>query len=316
MKHTCFACDASNPERIVVGGENGWRCEFVDRFVGPVGRVHGGIAVGMLTCPAMQIAERNGVQQPLATYVSGRILNPIPLMTSLQINVQASGSRYQVDLHDGNAPCLTGNVEVRDQAAGLEDVLQPVPDRMSDSLEKMVSLADANLTGPTVHSRQKHEFAQAGYGQPEIICFGCSEKPGALKLFNRLSDSGQLWTRWETEPGFVDEEGKLATCMIAAALDCSNLWVIDAIEPDLNLGQRLEQQKMWITGTFNVHFLRVPPIDKPGGYRVVTRFLNQEGRKAFTMSAMLDRNGTVYAVSDSIAILINMPPEVRLTKLT
>jgi hypothetical protein len=54
--HSCFACNPSNPERIVTPSRQGWDFEFVERFVGPVGRVHGRISIGALTCPALQLA--------------------------------------------------------------------------------------------------------------------------------------------------------------------------------------------------------------------------------------------------------------------
>ena len=64
----------------------------------------------------------------------------------------------------------------------------------------------------------------------------------------------------------------------------------------------------WITGTHAVHFLRVPDI--AGDYRVVTHFLRQEGRRAFTMAALLDREGTAYADAEAISILIDLPPGI------
>ncbi len=122
-----------------------------------------------------------------------------------------------------------------------------------------------------------------------------------MKLHNRATADGDLWTRWETEPQYADGPGRLATATVTAALDCSNLWVLKAREPDLGLHMSMHDNKTWMTGTHAVHFLRVPDIS--GDYRVVTRFLRQEGRKGFTMATLLDREGTAYAVAEAISIL-------------
>jgi hypothetical protein len=45
-QHICFACDEQNPDRIVTNTDDGWTFMFIERFVGPPGRVHGGTAKG------------------------------------------------------------------------------------------------------------------------------------------------------------------------------------------------------------------------------------------------------------------------------
>ena len=54
MRHRCFLCSPENPDRIATGST----VEFGERFTGPSGRVHGGIAVAALTCPVLQQAEQ------------------------------------------------------------------------------------------------------------------------------------------------------------------------------------------------------------------------------------------------------------------
>ena len=104
---------------------------------------------------------------------------------------------------------------------------------------------------------------------------------------------------------------------MTAALDCSNLWVLKAREPDLGLHMSMHDNKTWMTGTHAVHFLRVPDIS--GDYRVVTRFLRQEGRKGFTIAALLDREGTAYAVAEAISILtrarLKFSPDKKILEL-
>jgi hypothetical protein len=79
--------------------------------------------------------------------------------------------------------------------------------------------------------------------------------------------------------------------------------------------RRLAGGKIFITGSFSVHFLRVPPIDMSNDYRVVARHLRTEGRKGFTMSVLLDDCGIPYAIAESTAILIDTPAELILEKL-
>ena len=43
-QHKCFACAEQNPDRIVTKTDDGWTFKFIERFVGPPGRVHGGTA--------------------------------------------------------------------------------------------------------------------------------------------------------------------------------------------------------------------------------------------------------------------------------
>ena len=38
-QHKCFACDEHNPDRIVTKTDDGWTFKFIERFVGPPGRV-------------------------------------------------------------------------------------------------------------------------------------------------------------------------------------------------------------------------------------------------------------------------------------
>jgi hypothetical protein len=51
-------------------------------------------------------------------------------------------------------------------------------------------------------------------------------------------------------------------------------------------------------------------MDVPGGYRIVGHYLRTERRKGLTTSVLLDGKGTIYAYSDSLAILVDIPPEI------
>jgi len=306
MTHQCFLCNPSNRDRIVDAST----VVFAEGFVGPPERAHGGIAVGALTCPALRHAAESGVENPIVEHVSGRLRAPVPLTKPLQVRVR-EGNPIKVDLCDGDDVVVSGRVSVVDRQAIPDMVIKAPPEELSAHLGELSDLADINLEGPTYMQRYARFGKERGIEkQVEISCYGCSEKAHALKLHNRVTEGGDLWTRWETEPYYIDAPGRLATSMVTAALDCSNLLVLNAREPELSLRMRLEEKKLWITGTHSVHFLRVPHIE--GDYRVMTRFLRQEGRKGFTMTALLDRDGVVFAVGEAISILIDIPPEMEL----
>ena len=77
--HECFACHSNNQEQIVTKIERGWVFNFAERYTGPSGRAHGGIAIGSLTCPALQMATNEGMSHPEVLHVHGRLNLPVPL---------------------------------------------------------------------------------------------------------------------------------------------------------------------------------------------------------------------------------------------
>jgi hypothetical protein len=304
--HQCFACDEDNPLRIVKSNGENWTFDFVERLVGPRGRAHGGTAVGALTCPALQLAQEDDMEHPVALHVTGRLNLPVPLAEPIGVTAQRDEDRYRFELRNDSTVYLTGSVKIADQRVRPGSVLQVPPPEKKEDLQALAELADADLGGPTLRSEFLRKVNEAGTPWEPPICFGCAESETALKLHNRIAKPGHLWTRWETEPSFTDGDGRLAATMVVAALDCSLLWVEYAIDPDLGVGLA-RQRKIWMTGTYGVQFLRVPPVDIDGGYRVATRHLRRDGRKSFNMSALLDRQGTVYAIGEAVAILIDLP---------
>lgn len=303
MEHSCFVCSVDNPERIFSGRS----AIFGNRYVGPPKRAHGGLAVGALTCPALRLAVADGMIDPVVTSVSGRLRAPVPLETPLEMGAVASERGFDVTMHDGGTDYLNGKVDIRDIPTVPGSTIKEPPENLAEDLAELRKLASADLSGPTLVEQYYQHCHDAGVSD-NIDCYGCSERPHALKLHNRATEGGDLWTRWATEPEHVDSSDRLAVAIVTAALDCSNLWVLMARESDLGVGLRRDDKKLWITGTHTVHFLRVPPVDAE--YQVLTRFLQQDGRKGFTMAALLDSDATPYAVAEATSILINVPEEM------
>ena len=308
-KHRCFACDEDNPERIVTTADDGWIFMFSERFVGPRGRAHGGTAIGALTCPALQLAERDGMLNPVALHVTGRLNLPVPLAKPIRVTTSPEEDQYRVQLHDDSNVILDGLVEVADKEIKVGSVLQEPPPEHGDDLRALTELANAETKGTTLFTHLRQSYDAAGVPWPDHMCFGCSETESALKLRLRVPRRGDIWTRWESEPAFTDGNGRLATTIIAAAIDCANMYTATADDPEFMV-RLLREKKIWMTGTYGVYFLRVPPVESEGHYRVTARYLGRDGRKLLSMSALLDREGTVYAMGEAVAIILDLPAEL------
>ena len=307
-KHQCFACDEKNPERIVTNTDDGWTFKFIERFAGPVGRAHGGTAVGALTCPALQLAERDGMRHPVVLHVNGRLNLPVALAEPISVKAYSEEGGYRVQLQNDSSVILDGLVEVADRETKAGSVLQEPPSEYVKDLQSLSEITDADIKGPSLFT-QLLEIQKAGGlpSEPPPKCFGCSEVDGALKLSIRKTRQGDTYTRWESEAAFTDGEGRLATTMTVTAIDCMNLFVIFAND-DFDLTVKLlQEKKMFMTGTYGVRFFRVPPVEIEDNFRITSRYLRREGRKLFTMSALIDGKGTIYAMGDSVAIIFSIP---------
>jgi hypothetical protein len=306
--HRCFACDEYNPDRIVSAGGDSWTLQFVERFAAVPGRAQGGIAIGTLTCPALQVAGREGMLHPVPLYVTGRLIRPVPLGTLLRCSVEPADGSSRVLVHEDTNVILDGLVKVADLQTEPGAVLQEAPPERMEDLKDLAELGGIEIDGPTIsnHWRQSYEAADLPVLQHK--CFGCSEAEGTLKLRLRIARRGDIWARWEPEPDFTDGDGRLAATIIGSALDCATLYAVNADDPEF-LARMLKEKKFWTTGTYGVRFLRVPPVKIEGGYIIAARYLGREERKFFAMSALLDRQGTVYAIGEAVLIFFNFRGE-------
>ena len=130
--HRCFLCDEDNPDRIVTHTGEDSIFEFNNRFEGPKGRTHGGIAIGALTCPALQLAEGDGMRHPVALSVTGRMNLPVPLAKPIRAKAFREGDSYQVELHDKANVILKGHVEVVDRKTAPNTIIQKLPSNYRD----------------------------------------------------------------------------------------------------------------------------------------------------------------------------------------
>ncbi len=307
-QHRCFACDEQNPDRIVTKTDDGWVFKFIERFAGPPNRVHGGTAIGALTCPALQLAQRDGMHHPVVFHVSGRLNLPVPLAEPICVNTHSEQGQYRVQLHGDSNVFLDGYVEVADQENKVGSVLQEPPSEYVEDLQSLSELTDADIEGPSLFTQLLEVMKTAGYPwEPPPKCFGCSEADGALKLSIRKTRQGDTYTRWKSEEAFTDGEGRLATTMVVSAIDCMNLYSINAKDDFELLINLIQEKKFWVTGSYGVRIFRVPPVEIEDDYRITSRYLRRDGNKLFSISALSDSNGTIYAAGESVAIIFNIP---------
>ncbi len=76
MEHQCYLCDPKNPDRVFTYDSDIATLRIPQTFVGPPGRAHGGVSVASLMCPALHLASRSGVANPVVRNVSGRLHMP------------------------------------------------------------------------------------------------------------------------------------------------------------------------------------------------------------------------------------------------
>ena len=93
VDHRCFTCDLDNPLYIVTYSGKVWTRKSKERFVGPLCFAQGVIAVGALTCPALQLAKNDGMLNPVALRVSGRFSSPVPLTKILGASSRFNGRK-------------------------------------------------------------------------------------------------------------------------------------------------------------------------------------------------------------------------------
>ena len=54
----------------------------------------------------------------------------------------------------------------------------------------------------------------------------------------------------------------------------------------------------------------MPPVVIEDDYRITSRYLRRDGRKLFAMSALSVSDGTIYAMGESVAIILDLPDEI------
>lgn len=284
----CYACDPANPDRAATHGAAGTTLRVPARFEGPPGNVNGGMAVGLLACPALESAARDGRVDPFVARITARLHRSVPHSNDLFARAVRRDDAPGVTLHDD------GDMEL---AAGTVTLIER--GRRSEALPADLAALVSELS--TVSKPTAPPFFEENGDHPIAGCFSCGPDNGrGLRIFPRFAAEGVTWASWSPDASFVDGGATLATSIIASALDCSSGICLPREEQQ----ELLRTDRFYLLGSLDVRYLRAAPVR--ANYRVVAKAGRREGRKFFGTSALFDDAGTAYATAEAIWIIVQM----------
>lgn len=296
--HSCYACAPGNAERIFVCEGDVLTATVPARFVGPPGQANGGIATGMLACPALRSAHAGGAAHAAVTRITARIGAGVPVGAPLRVHAEPAGgsgeadAAYDVTIADGAAPLVSGRVEMAflDAPPAPGQVLAGAPPERADEVAALAALAVPD----------RPVFWEDTGEHPLPRCFSCGpDAERGLRVFPRIASDGVTCASWQPESRFNDGGGSLSSVIVAAALDCSSgICMPAALQREL-----LDQDAFFLLGSLDVRFLRAAPVAAPAPYRVAAKALLRDGRKFFGMSVLAGGDGTAYAVAEAVWIV-------------
>jgi hypothetical protein len=284
MTHVCYACSAENPDRAVF--DEGARLRIPARFTGPPGNANGGIAAGLLLCPALHAARHDGAA-PAAAAVTARLHRGLPVERDLAVDAApgdavGAGAPWSVTVRDGEDTLVSGTVTLAGGGGS------PLPEERAATIDAM----------SRVPVPDRPPFWEETGEHPIRGCFSCGpDNPRGLHIYPRIVEDGVTAAPWEPQPAFDDGAGALARSVIASALDCSS----GICMPARYQRELLTEDRFFLLGSLEVRFLRRAPV--AARYRVVARALLREGRKFFGMSALFDDAGEAYAMAEATWIV-------------
>lgn len=283
----CYYCDPANPDRAATHGDGGSTRHVPARFEGPPGNVNGGMAVGLLACPALEAAARDGTVDPIVTRITARLHRSMPHSKDLSARAVGDDEAYSVTVYDdGDMELVAGTVTVIERAR-RSAALPP-------DLDALVSEMAA------VPEPSSRPFFEENGDHPIAGCFSCGpDNARGLHIFPRFAAEGVTWASWAPDASF-GEGATLATSIIASALDCSSGICLPREEQQ----ELLRTDRFYLLGSLDVRYLRAAPVASK--YRVVAKAGRREGRKFFGTSALFDDAGTAYATAEAIWIIVEM----------
>lgn len=291
-RHSCYACRPSNREQVFRDLAGLRMARYPERFRGPPGNVNGGVAVGSLACPALDHAAAAGAAYPVVLRITARLRSGVPVEEALDVIASGPTDAIAVSVKRHDAELIHGTVEVaaRDTAPLPGDVIAEPPSERAAMLAEMAAIGVPD----------RPPFWEETGEHPIAGCFSCGpENASGLRVFPRYVSDGVVCAPWAPEPSFDDGGGVLSAMVMTAALDCSS-GICMPLDQQRDL---LKDDAFFLLGTLDVRFLRVAPLSPPGGYRVVARALDRDGRKFYGLSGLFDEGGTAYAMAEATWIV-------------
>ena len=245
---------------------------------GPPGILQGGLAAGVAG-PVARLVDRFGA--PL-TRLRTRLHAPTPLGRTVQARVRAGDgpAHFLVETHHDGRLLTSAEVEL----AGHD----PAPLGLD-----LLELATVPLPEP----QPQHAYP---------TCFVCGpdpEHPYGLLLHPRPGAPGTIVQPWIAAEG-LGAHRDVDPVVVAAVLDCPTVWA--AIEPIRAAGAIGA-----LLAGFEVQHYGDVPVEEP--VRVVARFDAIDGRKVRARAAVLDEDGTCYALASALHIAVQRIPEGEVT---
>ena len=81
------------------------------------------------------------MENPVVSYVQGRLRAPMPLSTSLEVSIEKEEDRYSVAIYDDETSYLTGVVEIVDRELKPGEELQQPAAELDETLTELKKLA-------------------------------------------------------------------------------------------------------------------------------------------------------------------------------
>lgn len=245
---------------------------------GPPGILQGGLAAGVGGAIA-RLADRFGAP---VTGLRTRLHAPTPLGATVEARVRAAegAARYLVETRHHGQLLTSGEVEL----AGHD----PAPLGLD-----LLELATVPLPPP----QPQEEYP---------TCFVCGPRPHhphGLRMHPHPAGAGVEVAPW-IPAAALGSDGVVDPVVVAAVLDCPTVWA--AIEPIRALGQVGA-----LLAGFEVHHYQDVPVEEP--LRVVARYDAIDGRKVRARAAVIDEEGTCYALASVLHITVARIPTLPLT---
>lgn len=241
---------------------------------GPPGILQGGLAAGVLA----SIARTADAYHAPLTAIEARLHAPTPLGRAVSTRLRAAQglARTEVEVRDGDRLLVSGTVEL----AGHE----PAPLGLD-----LAELATVALPEPT----PQHEYPTC------IVCGPNPVHPAGQHLHPRYGPANSIVQPWVAAEELGDG-GIVDPLVVAAVLDCPTVWA--AIGPLREAGYLGA-----LLAGFRIVHHRDVPLEEP--VRIVARLDAVDGRKVHARSAVLDEDGTVYAVATALHVAVTDMPD-------
>lgn len=264
------------------------------RFVGPPTNVNGGMAVGMLACPVLHTAQRDGIAHAAVARINARLRAGVPVDRDLFVEAWAADEGgYAISVRDGETEVMSATADVAafDAPPATGTVLGAVPEHIA---------ADVALLATTPVPDVEPWYVATG-DHPIPGCFSCGyENHAGLRVYPRVVEDGLTCAPWTSAGDFDNGDRTLSIAVLTSAIDCSSgICMPVAMQRDL-----LAEDQFFLLGSMDAHYLRVAPAEMQ--YRVAAKALRRDGRKFFGLSALVGEDGVAYAIAESTWIIASM----------